>query len=126
MSYFLTFGIIMAAVAAIVIFADYCIDAWYDAVDRAQYRRTSNPRNIEKNTQDLLELELQQFLLEEEIKEKARNRMEHPTNYSKTMGGGLDGETREILAKLTKPQRQGRIFPKQNGSDKNANYWGSE
>ena len=126
MSYFLTFGIIMAAVAAIVIFADYCIDAWYDAVDRAQYRRTSNPRNIEKNTQDLLELELQQFLLEEEIKEKARNRMEHPTNYSKTMGGGLDGETREILAKLTKPQRQGRIFPKQSGSDKNTNYWGSE
>lgn len=126
MSQFLIFGIIWAAVAAIVIFADYLIDAWYDAVDRTQYRRASNPRNIEKNTQDLLELELQQFLLEEDIKEKARNRMEHPTNYSKTMGGGLDGETREILAKLTKPQRQGRIFPKQNGSDKNANYWGSE
>lgn len=126
MSQFLTFGIILAAIPVIVIFADYLIDAWYDAVDRAQYRRASNPRNIEKNTQDLLELELQQFLLEEDIKEKARNRMEHPTNYSKTMGGGLDGETREILAKLTKPQRQGRIFPKQNGSDKNANYWGSE
>lgn len=126
MSQFLTFGIILAAMAAIVIFADYFIDAWYDAVDRAQYRRASNPRNIEKNTQDLLELELQQFLLEEDIKEKARNRMEHPTNYSKTMGGGLDGETKEILAKLTKPQRQGRIFPQQNGSDKNANYWGSE
>ena len=126
MSQFLTFGIILAAMAAIVIFADYFIDAWYDAVDRARYRRDSNPRNIEKNTQDLLELELQQFLLEEEIKEKARNRMEHPTSYSKTMGGSLDGETREILAKLTKPQRQGRIFPQQNGSDKNANYWGSE
>lgn len=126
MSEIATFGIILAAIPAIVIFADYCIDAWYDAVDRAKYRRDSNPRNIEKNTQDLLELELQQFLLEEDIKEKARNRMEHPTNYSKTMGGGLDGETREILAKLTKPQRQGRIFPKQSGSDKNKNYWGSE
>jgi len=124
MSHFLTFGIILAAMAAIIIFADYFIDAWYDAVDRAQYRRASNPQNIEKNTQDLLELELQQFLLEEEIKEKARNRMEHPTNYSKTVGGGLDGETKEILAKLTKPQRQGKIFPQQNGSDKN--YWGSE
>ena len=125
MSQFLTFGIILAAMAAITIFADYFIDAWFDAVDRAKYRRASNPRNIEKNTQDLLELELQQFLLEEEIKEKARNRMEHPTNYSKTVGGSLDGETREILAKITKPQRrQGKIFPQQNGSDKN--YWGSE
>jgi hypothetical protein len=124
MSQFLTFGIILAAMAAITIFADYFIDAWYDAVDRAKYRRASNPQNIEKNTQDLLELELQQFLLEEEIKEKARNRMEHPTNYSKTVGGSLDGETREILAKITKPQRQGKIFPQQNGSDKN--YWGSE
>jgi hypothetical protein len=125
MSHFLTFGIILAAMAAITIFADYFIDAWYDAVDRAKYRRASNPQNIEKNTQDLLELELQQFLLEEEIKEKARNRMEHPTNYSKTVGGSLDGETREILAKITKPQRrQGKIFPQQNGSDKN--YWGSE
>jgi hypothetical protein len=125
MSQFLTFGIILAAMAAITIFADYFIDAWFDAVDRAKYRRASNPRNIEKNTQDLLELELQQFLLEEEIKEKARNRMEHPTNYSKTVGAGLDGETREILAKITKPQRrQGKIFPQQNGSDKN--YWGSE
>jgi hypothetical protein len=124
MSQFLTFGIILAAVAAITIFADYSIDAWFDFKDRAKYRRASNPQNIEKNTQDLLELELQQFLLEEEIKEKARNRMEHPTNYSKTVGGGLDGETREILAKITKPQRQGKIFPQQNGSDKN--YWGSE
>jgi hypothetical protein len=121
-----TFGIILAAVAAITIFADYLIDAWFDAVDRAKYRRASNPQNIEKNTQDLLELELQQFLLEEEIKEKARNRMEHPTSYSKTIGGSLDGETKEILARLTKPQRQGRIFPRQNSSDKNANYWGSE
>lgn len=126
MSQILTFGIIVAAMAAVVIFADIFIDAWYDAVDRAKYRRDSNPRNIEKNTQDLLELELQQFLLEEELKEKARNRMEHPSNYSKTMGGGLDGETREILAKLTKPQRQGRIFPQQNRSNKNKNYWGSE
>jgi hypothetical protein len=124
MSQLTTFGIILAAMTAIVIFADYFIDAWYDAVDRAKYRRASNPQNIEKNTQDLLELELQQFLLEEEIKEKARNRMEHPTNYSKTVGGGLDGETREILAKITKPQRQGKIFPQQKGSDKN--YWGSE
>jgi len=124
MSELATFGIILTAMAAIVIFADYFIDAWYDAVDRAKYRRASNPKNIEKNTQDLLELELQQFLLEEEIKEKARNRMEHPANYSKTVGGGLDGETREILAKITKPQRQGKIFPQQNGSDKN--YWGSE
>ena len=125
MSQLTTFGIILAAMTAIVIFADYFVDAWYDAVDRAKYRRASNPQNIEKNTQDLLELELQQFLLEEEIKEKARNRMEHPTNYSKTVGGSLDGETREILAKITKPQRrQGKIFPQQNGSDKN--YWGSE
>jgi hypothetical protein len=126
MSQLTTSGIILAAAAVIVIFADYLIDAWYDAVDRAKYRRASNPRNIEKNAQDLLELELQQFLLEEELKEKARNRMNHPTNSSKNTSGGLDGETREILAKLTKPQRQGRIFPQQNRSRKNKNYWGSE
>ena len=121
-----TFGIILIAMAVITIFADYLIDAWYDVVDRAKYRRASNPQNIEKNTQDLLELELQQFLLEEEMKEKARNRMDHPANSSKNTGGGLDGETREILAKLTNPreQRQGKIFPQQNGSDKN--YWGGE
>jgi hypothetical protein len=127
MSELTMFGIILAAIAPIVIFADYLIDAWYDAVDRAKYRRASNPRNIEKNAQDLLELELQQFLLEEETKEKTRNRMDHPTNYSKNTGGGLDGETREILAKLTNPrERQERIFPQQNSSDKNTNYWGSE
>lgn len=115
MTSLITFGILLAAMAAIVIFADYFIDAWYDRMDRRSYRRRSNPRNIEKNSQDLLELELQQFLLEEEIKERARNRMEHPSNYSKTVGGGLDGSTREILAKLTNPQRQG-----------NQHWWGND
>jgi hypothetical protein len=126
MSKNLTFAIIIASIAVVAIFADFLIDAWFNAVDRAKYRRASNPQNIEKNTQDLLELELQQFLLEEEMKEKARNRMDHPANSSKNTGGGLDGETREILAKLTKPQRQERIFPQQNRGKKNKNYWGGE
>lgn len=115
MNDFYTFLLVVAAMAAIAIFGEYIIDAWYDGVDRRNYRRASHPLNIEKNAQDLLELELQQFLLEEEIKEKAKSRMEHPSTYSKTMGGGLDKETREILAKLTNPQRQG-----------NQHWWGND
>jgi hypothetical protein len=38
-----TFGIILLAMAAVVIFADYLIDAWYDWVDR---------RSITKNEQN--------------------------------------------------------------------------
>jgi hypothetical protein len=34
MSQIATFGIILLAMAAVVIFADYLIDAWYDWVDR--------------------------------------------------------------------------------------------
>lgn len=115
MSQLATFGIILGTMALIVFFAEYFIDVWYDAIDRRKYRRDSNPLNIEKNTQDLLELELQQFLLEEELKEKAKRRMEHPSSYSKNIGGGLDSETREILAKLTNPQRQG-----------NQHWWGND
>lgn len=127
MTSLITFGILLAAMAAIVIFADYFIDAWYDRMDRRSYRRRSNPRNIEKNSQDLLEQELRQFLLEEEIKERARNRMEHPSNYSKKVGGGLDGSTKEILANLTNPrERQSRMFEKQSRHDRNNQYWWGE
>lgn len=127
MTSLITFGIILAAMAAIVIFADYFIDAWHGRMDRRSYRRRSNPRNIEKNSQDLLELELQQFLLEEEIKERARNRMEHPSNYSKKVGGGLDGSTKEILANLTNPrERQSRMFEKPSRHDRNNQYWWGE
>ncbi len=111
----LKFGALLAAIAVVVVFAEFLIDACSGRMDRRSYRRRSNPQNIEKNSQDLLELELQQFLLEEEIKERAKNRMEHPSNYSKTVGGGLDGGMREILAKITNPQRQG-----------NQHWWGND
>jgi hypothetical protein len=74
--------------------------------DRRIYKRRSHPKNIEKSIQDLLELELQEFLLEEEVKEKARNREQHPTAYLRKVGGTLDRETQEILAKLAN-DRQG-------------------
>lgn len=131
----LTFGALVAAMAAIVLFSEFFIDVYCSWMDRRDYRRRTNPRNIEKNAQDLLELELQQFLLEEEIKEKARNRMEHPSAYSKSVGGGLDGETREIIAKINSPREKRRraeerqadgirkIIP---GNQQYKNYWGSE
>jgi hypothetical protein len=76
------------------------------AKDRRIYKRRSHPKNIEKSIQDLLELELQEFLLEEEVKEKARNREQHPTAYLRKIGGTLDRETQEILAKIAN-DRQG-------------------
>lgn len=132
MNLVLTFGALLAAMAAILVFADYFADIWSAWSGRRQYRRATHPRNIEKAANHLLELELQQMLLEEEIKEKARNRMEHPSNYSKTVGGGLDGSTREILAKLTDPREARRraqqlqieksrsLFPRKN----NQMWWG--
>lgn len=123
----LTFGVLLAAMAAVVIFAEFLIDVYYSWTDRRDYRRRTHPRNIEKNSQDLLEQELQQFLLEEEIKERARNRMEHPSNYSKKVGGGLDGSTKEILANLTNPrERQSRMFEKPSRHDRNNQYWWGE
>ena len=77
-----------------------------DKKARRIYRRRAHPKNIEKSTQDLLELELQEFLREEEVKEKARNREQHPTAYLRKVGGTLDRETQEILAKLAN-DRQG-------------------
>ena len=121
----LTVGALLVAMAVVVLFSEFLIDVYCSWMDRRDYRRRTDPRNIEKNAQDLLELELQQFLLEEEIKEKARNRMEHPTAYSKTFGGGLDGNTKDILAKLTKPQdKQARMVPKHIQLYKD--NWGSE
>lgn len=123
----LTFGALLVAMAAVVIFAEFLIDVYYNWTDRRDYRRRTNPRNIEKNAQDLLERELQQFLLEEEIKEKARNRMEHPSNYSKKVGGGLDGGTKEIIANLTNPrERQSKMFQKPSRHDRNNQYWWGE
>jgi hypothetical protein len=114
MNLILTFGALLAAMAAMTIFAD-SLSRWNE---RRQYRRATHPRNIEKTANHLLELELQQLLLEEEIKEKARNRMEHPSSYSKTVGGGLDGKTKEILAKLTDPRPARR--------DRNNQFWWGE
>ncbi len=137
MNTFSAIGITILAVAIISIISDYLVDAWFDFKERAKYRRQTNPRNIEKSTQDLLELELQQFLLEEEIKEKAKRRMQHPSSYSKTVGGGLDGETREILAKLTDPREAQRrvqqqddkiqnLFKRPSRGDRNDQYWWGE
>lgn len=125
---FYTFLLIVAAMAAVVLFSEFFIDAYCSWMDRRDYRRRTNPRNIEKNAQDLLELELQQFLLEEELKEKARNRMEHPSNYSKTYGGGLDTGTIEILAKLTNPKNnnQARMFPSGKSQNTNQKWWGND
>lgn len=77
-----------------------------DKKARRIYRRRAHPKNIEKSTIDLLELELQEFLREEEIKEKARSREQHPTAYLRKVGGALDRETQEILTKLAN-DRQG-------------------
>ena len=74
--------------------------------NRRIYKRRAHPKNIEKSIQDLLELELQEFLLEEEVKEKARNREQHPTAYLRKLGGSLDKETQEILSRVTS-ERQG-------------------
>lgn len=112
--------------AALAIFGFIVIWPW-SAAERRSYRRHTHPRNIEKTSQDLLEQELQQFLLEEEIKERARNRMEHPSNYSKKVGGGLDGGTKEILANLTNPrERQAKMFQKPSRHDRNNQYWWGE
>ncbi len=82
--------------------------------DRRIYKRRSHPKNIEKSIQDLLELELQEFLREEEVKEKARNREQHPTAYLRKIGGTLDRETQEILAKIANdrqgPRRRARGY----------------
>lgn len=127
-----------AAVATIIAFIAAMAGVAGRYMERFKYRTLTNPRNIEKNAQDLLELELQQFLLEEEIKERARNRMEHPSNYSKAVGGGLDGETKEILAKLSDPraaQRKAQLrqeaesskfLPRRGRDDRNKDYWGGE
>lgn len=135
-------GIILAAAAAIAIIGDLLVDAYYDWDDRRKYRRATNPRNIEKNSQDMLEKELQLFLLEheiekrnrnqinlrEELEERARNKMNHPSNWKKTRS--LDDETKEILAKLSNPKEDGpqqeagknkNFFPYRNGSKEN--YW---
>ena len=77
-----------------------------DKKARRTYRRRAHPKNIEKSTIDLLELELQEFLREEEVKEKARSREQHPTAYLRKLGGSLDKETQEILSRVTS-ERQG-------------------
>jgi len=138
MNTFISMILTAAAVATIIVFIAAMAGVAGRYLERFKYRTLTNPRNIEKNAQTLLELELQQFLLEEEIKEKARNRMEHPSNYSKTVGGGLDGETKEILAKLSDPraaQRQAQLqqeaasskfLPRHSSKKKNKDYWGGE
>jgi hypothetical protein len=93
-------GIIILAVAILTIICDNMVDAWFDFKDRAKYRRQMNPQNIEKSSQELLDLELRQLLHEEKIKERTKSISQHPSTYRKP-SGGLNNETKEILAKLT-------------------------
>jgi hypothetical protein len=109
-----TSGIILAAVAAITIFADYCIDAWFDFKDRAKYRRQINPENIEISVHELLDIELRQLLREEKIKEKTKAMGQHPSTYRKP-SADLNNETKEILTRLTESQAN---------KHRNQKWWG--
>lgn len=136
-------GLILAVVFAATFIAELYIDKYFDWSDRRRYRRKTDPRNIEKNSQDLLEKELQEFLLEYEMEKRknheaslrneldrrARQKMNHPSNWKKQ--NTLNNETREILAKLTNPReedgpRRDRkdFFPHRH--DRNEDYWGGE
>lgn len=138
----LTAGIILTAVLAATIIGDLSVERYYRWLDRRNYRRETHPRNIEKNSQDLLEEELQKYLLDielerraknqinlrEELEARARHKMNHPSNWKKTRN--LDDETKEILAKLANPKEDGprpdtdknkNFFPHRH--DRNENYW---
>lgn len=86
--------------------------------NRFSYSRATHPRNIEKNSQEMMEHELQQLLLEERIKQRLESQRQHPASLMKPDYVKLDDETKEILAKLAN-QRPSR-------RDRNNKFWWGE
>lgn len=130
---------LLVAVSVFSIITDVYLESWYSRwQQRRNYRRAVHPDKIEKNSQEQLELELQEFLLDEEAKEKIKSRLAHPASY-KVETRGLDGSTRDILANLTNPEELRRrndqqkawkttnvIYPNNSRKDRNDNYWAGE
>lgn len=136
MNYFMTIGLILAAIAALIGFTEFLINLSSDQILRRRYRRLIHPENIEKSAHDVLELEIQDLLDEELAKEKKRNKMEHPSNYkTSAIDPDLDSRTKDIISKMTNPKEAGRrategkyskenkIFPNYPEKDKKDKYW---
>lgn len=101
------FGIILVTMAAVAIFADRLIDAWFNAIDRRDYRRRTNPQNIEKTIQEILELELQQMLAEENSKKNEELPRPGPDVRSfKKLNDETSSTLSNISKKISKHQKK--------------------